>query len=120
MENMFRSAERRLGIDDPLLGEELAQELSEAFWSREFLERAVELELVLEEELLEFIRELAAEDATEDTDRQEKMWRSGNPPGAIHREATGRHDAVHMGMMRNLRLGCQLNPGNGRPRRRQW
>jgi hypothetical protein len=32
----------------------------------------MELELVLEEELLEFVRELAAEDATEDTDKQEK------------------------------------------------
>jgi hypothetical protein len=43
VENMFRSAERWLGVDDPLLGKELAQELPEAFRSREFQKRAVEL-----------------------------------------------------------------------------
>ena len=33
MENMFRSSKGRLGIDDPLLGKQLAQELPEALGS---------------------------------------------------------------------------------------
>ena len=38
----------------------------------EFLERAVELELALEQKLLEFGGELAAEDTAENPDRQEE------------------------------------------------
>ena len=32
LQNMFRPTEGWLGIEDPLLGEELSQELAEAFW----------------------------------------------------------------------------------------
>jgi hypothetical protein len=41
VENVFRPTEGWLGIDDPLLGEELAQELPEALRSGKLLERAV-------------------------------------------------------------------------------
>jgi hypothetical protein len=44
----------------------------EAFRCGEFLERAVELEHALEQKLLEFGGELAAEDAAENPDRQEE------------------------------------------------
>jgi hypothetical protein len=43
VENVFRSTEGLLGIDNPLLGEELAQELAEALRSGKLLERAVNL-----------------------------------------------------------------------------
>jgi hypothetical protein len=43
VENMFRSAEWRLGVDDPLVGKDLAQKVSEALDSGQFLERAMEL-----------------------------------------------------------------------------
>ena len=72
VENMFRSAERWLGVDDPLLGKDLAQELPEAFRSRKLQKRAVELELALQQELLERGRELAAEDAAENAGGQEE------------------------------------------------
>ena len=72
VENVFGSTERRLGVDDPVLGEELPEETLEAFRRGEFLERAVERELALEQQLLEFGGELAAEDTTENPDRQEE------------------------------------------------
>ena len=72
VENVFGSTEGRLGIDDPVLREELPEEMPEAFGCGEFLERDVELELAPEQKLLEFGGELAAEDAAENPDRQEE------------------------------------------------
>ena len=72
VENVFGTTEGRLGVDDPVLGKELSEEMLEAFGCSEFLERAVELELALEQKLLEFGGELAAEDAAQDPDRQEE------------------------------------------------
>jgi hypothetical protein len=54
VENVFGSAEGWLGIDDPVLGEELSEEALEAFRRCELLERAVELELAVEQKLLDF------------------------------------------------------------------
>ena len=72
VENVFGSTEGRLGVDDPILPKELPQEALEMVRGCEFLERAVELELALEQQLLEFGGELAAEDTTENPDRQEE------------------------------------------------
>jgi hypothetical protein len=69
---VFGSTEGRLGINDPVLGEELSEEALEAFRRCELLERAVELKLALEQKLLEFGGELAPEDAAENPDRQEE------------------------------------------------
>ena len=79
VQNVFRPTEGWLGIDDPLLGEELAEELAEAFGVGEFLKRAMELELVFEQELPERGDELTAEDATQNADRQEELPRGSNP-----------------------------------------
>ncbi len=57
----MRSTEGWLGVDDPVLREE--QETLEAFGCCEFLKRAMELQLALEQKLLAFGRELATEDA---------------------------------------------------------
>jgi hypothetical protein len=67
MQDVLCSAERRLGVDDPLVGVELAQELAEAPGAGQFLKRTVKLELALKQELLEFRGELAAKDAAENT-----------------------------------------------------
>ena len=72
VENVFGTTEGCLGVDDPVLGKEPPEEMLEAFRCGEFLERAVELELALEQKLLEFGGELAAEDAAESPDRQEE------------------------------------------------
>jgi hypothetical protein len=72
VEDMLGAAEGRLGVDDPLVRVELAQELAEALWLSQFLKGSVELQPALDNELLESSDELATEDATEDTDRQEE------------------------------------------------
>lgn len=72
VENVFGSPERRLGVDDPVLGEELPEETLEELRRCEFLERAMELQVALEQKLLEFRGELATEDAAQDTNGQEE------------------------------------------------
>jgi hypothetical protein len=99
VENMFCPAERRLGVDHPLLTEELMEEAAEAMGLSEADERAVELELVLISELLELSGELAAKYATQYADGQEETWGGGDPAGAILSQATGRNDAVDVWMM---------------------
>ncbi len=68
MEDMLWAAERRLGVDDPVLTEELMEETAEAVGLGEADERAVELKLVLVKELFDPGSELAAEDAAEYAD----------------------------------------------------
>ena len=72
VEDVIWSTEWRLGINDPVLGEELPEETLEAFRCCEFLERAVKLQLVLEQKLLEFRSELAPEDAAQNTNGEEE------------------------------------------------
>src|SRR5271167_3546990 len=78
VEDMFCPGERSLGVDDPVLTEELMEETAEAIRLSEADERAVELELVLVKELLEPGGELAAKDAAEHADGQEETWRGGD------------------------------------------
>jgi hypothetical protein len=99
VEDMFCPGERRLGVDDPVLTEELMEETAEAIGLSEADERAVELELVLVKDLLEPGGELAAEDAAEYADGQEETWRGGDPAGAILSQAASMNDAVDVGMM---------------------
>ena len=68
VEDMFCSAERRLGVDDPPLTTELMDETVEAIGLSEADDRAVELKLVLVKDLCEPVSELAAEDAAEYVD----------------------------------------------------
>jgi hypothetical protein len=64
VENVFCSAKRWLGIDDPVVPEQLPKEAGEATRRGQNLLRAVKLKLALREELLESRDELAAEDST--------------------------------------------------------
>ena len=99
VEDMFCTAEGRLGVDDPPLTEELIDEAVEAIGLSEADRRAVELELVLVKDLCEPVSELAAEDAAEYVDGEEETWRGGDPAGAILPQAAGRNDGVDVGMM---------------------
>ncbi len=83
VENVFSAAEWRLGVDDPILPEQLAKEVAEAAWRGQMPLRAVDLKLVLREELLQSSDELAAENAAQCVNRQEKATGRGNPSGAI-------------------------------------
>ncbi len=106
VENMLGAAEGWLGVDDPVLPEQLPQEGGEAVGISQILLRAMKLEFVLRDELLQFSDELAAEDAAQCVDRQEEAARGTDPSGAIGSEAAGGNDVVDVGMMLKV-----LSPG---------
>src|ERR1017187_10252519 len=66
----------------------------------------MKLKFFLLVELLQASRELAAEDAAQCVNRQEKAARGIDPSGAIESQATGGNDVVNMGMMFEV-----LSPG---------
>jgi len=72
VEDMFRAAERRLGIDDPVLLIQLPEETGEATGSDQMLLRAVKLKLALRKQLLQCSDELAAEYSAQCVNRQEE------------------------------------------------
>src|SRR5208283_6102263 len=61
VENVFCPAEGWLGVDDPVLPEQLPEETGKTAGSGQILLRTMKLKLVLSEELLESRDELAAE-----------------------------------------------------------
>jgi hypothetical protein len=66
----------------------------------------MELKLVLCDELLQSIDQLAAEDSTECLDGQEESTRRIDPSGTIEGQAAAGNDVVDMGMMLEV-----LTPG---------
>ena len=106
VENLFGAAKRWLGVDHPVLPEQLSEEGCEAGWNGQILLRAVKLQLVLRDELLEFRNELAAEDAAQCMNGQKEAWRRVDPSGAIESKAAGGNDVVDVGMMLKV-----LSPG---------
>ena len=97
-EYMMGTAEGGLGIDDPVLTKQGAQEGAEGFFVGQGLKSSGEGELVLLESSLQAGDELAAEDATEDVHGQEEGIAGMNPVGAVGREATGGDDTVDVRM----------------------
>src|SRR5258706_9266403 len=83
VEHMFGSAKRRLGIDHPVLAEQLAQESAESLFSLQRFETAGEQEFLFVEGTLQARHELAAEDRAEYFDGQEKCVAGMDPPLAI-------------------------------------
>ena len=78
-QHMFRSAERLLGVDDPVVAEQHPQPGSEGARFGEWQEVAVELERTSMEGAAKSIDELAAEDAAEHTDGQKEGSLGGDP-----------------------------------------
>src|ERR1035437_9555742 len=65
VENMFSTAERWLGVNDPVLLAELPEPVAEAARRGKLLQGVVELESVLLEQFTDFVAELLTEDFTE-------------------------------------------------------
>jgi hypothetical protein len=97
-EHMMGTAERWLGVDDPVLTEQGTQEGAEGFLVGQGLKSSSEGELVLLESSLQAGDELAAEDTTEYVDGQEEGVAGMDPPGTVGRESAGRDDAVDVRM----------------------
>jgi len=71
-QGMFRSGERSLGVDHPVVTEQDSEPGDEAARLGERCEMTVELELAFSERGLEASDELAAEDTSKHLDREEK------------------------------------------------
>jgi hypothetical protein len=81
------------------LPEQLPEEGGEATGSGQMPLRAVDLKLVLRDELLQSRDELAAADSAQCVNGQEEAARRIDPSGAIGSKAAGGNDVVDMGMM---------------------
>lgn len=71
-ENVLRTAERWLGVDDPVVAEQGSAPGCKGSWLSECRELAMELEIALAESGLERGDELTAEDTAEHFDGKEK------------------------------------------------
>ncbi len=93
---MLGSAEGRLGIDDPVLLEQGAQEGGEALFVVERKALAVERELVVAKSASQSSDELAAEDTAEHLDGQQEGRARRYPVCLIRRQTAAGHDTVDM------------------------
>ena len=107
VENMLGTAEGRLGVDNPMLVEELSKKPAKATWISKTLERAVELELVLTKELLKSGCELAAEDGAQRADGQEEAFRRGEPSAAVGCKTASRNNVMDVRMLKVLAPGME-------------
>ena len=98
-QRVLRSAEGRLGIDDPVVAEQGSEPCGEGSWFRKWREVAIELKLVLVKGGLESGDELATKDPAEHLDWQKEAVTRWDPPHVIGSEAARGSHAVDMGMM---------------------
>ena len=71
-QHLFRSAEGRLGVDNPVVAEQYSQPCAEGVWLGKSQQAAVELELTAMEGVAKSGDELAAEDTAEHADGKEE------------------------------------------------
>ena len=100
LEYVFRPAEWWLGVDHPILPEQLSQEAVKELGFAQMLEIPMEAELVLAEQALQPRDELATKDAAEHLHRKEEVVLGMNPARVVWRQAPGGYDTVHVGMSR--------------------
>src|ERR1700722_8792340 len=106
MQHMLGPAEGRLGIDDPVLTIERAQEDGESLLVVKWHALTEEAQLIAGKEAAQPGNELAAEDTAEHLDRQQKSGTRRDPARVVCRESTAGHHAV------DVRMRCEgLSPG---------
>ena len=111
-QHLLRTAEGRLGIDDPFDPAELARPSGEGGGLSEAGGIAEESEFTGIEGDLQFVPEPSAKQTREHADREEEIRLACNPSRAIQRGAAARHNAMEMGI-RSERLLDDL--ARGRP-----
>jgi hypothetical protein len=98
-QRVFRSAEGRLGIDDPVVAKQAAQPCGEAGRFGKGGEVAIEREPVLEEGSLQSGEELTTEDPAQYLDGEEERAPGSDPVCLVGSKAARGGDAVDMRMM---------------------
>src|SRR5208282_5493879 len=93
---MFRAAERRFGVDHPVLSEQEPSPGGKGLGLSEPCQISVKVELAVLERSLETSRELAAKHAREHLDGKKEGVARLDPARAIGRQTTGRNDAMDM------------------------
>ncbi len=107
MQDVFRSAEWRLRIYDPILPTQLVEKSSKLIRITEVLQASTEDELALLKGDFQAFPELAAEYTTEYADRKEKVRPACPfPRGPVQCQTAGGNDTMDMRMMEQV-----LSPG---------
>ena len=98
-EDQLRPGQRRLGVDHPLRLLQARQELAPDRGSLPALALPLHAEVLLSGRLPQRRQEGAPKQPAEDPHRQEEALGTGDPRGAIQRQATCGDQAMDMGMM---------------------
>ena len=110
MQHMFGAAERRLGIDNPVLAVKHAQEDGEALLVVKWHALTEEAQLIAGKEAPQAGNELAAEDTAEHLDRQQESGTRCDPARVVCRESAAGHHAVDVRMW-SQRLSPSVQDG---------
>src|SRR5512137_221703 len=105
-EHLLGTAERRLGVDDPIRLAQRNDALGESAWFAERRQLAEKAKLAFVERRLQGGEEQSTEQARQRLHRQEEAWLANDPALAAQRDSAARDDAMDMGMM-----GERLAPG---------
>ena len=106
VEHVFWSAEWRLSIHHPVLMEQLAQKTVKSFGVFQSFELSEKAELLLAEKALQPSDELTAKNAAKYLHGEEEMVLGMDPARVVCGKASGRYDAMHVGMSLQV-----LSPG---------
>ena len=98
VQDVFGSAKRWLGVNDPVFFRQRAQKCAEGFFFGQRQALSVECQLLGAESTSQSGQEFSAEDPTEDLDRQEEVDGCGDPVLVIGRQASAGHHAMNVRM----------------------
>lgn len=101
-QDMLRSSERSLAVDDPVVAKQLSEPGGEDLGLGEELEVAMEAELALGESALQSGHELAAKHPTQHFVGKKKRAASCDPARVLGGQTAGREYAMDMGMKLEL------------------
>src|SRR6202007_622689 len=108
VQDVFGSAKRWLGVDDPVFSKQGAQKRPEGFFVGQREAFPVERQMVGEKSASQSGHELSAKDTAENPDRQEEVAWCGEPALVIGCQSSARHNTVNMWMrLQGLSPGVQ-------------
>ena len=108
-EHTIRVRERTLEIDDPLVPAGLIKVRFERFGVGKLRNSAVESEISFGKSPFEEINELAPKDGSDDFERQEELFGSGNPLGSVGGKTSGGDDEMDMRVVAERLPPCVQN-----------